>query len=65
MKILTAEEINGTIHASVQFEDGNQQTVILPAWATQQNIKDEATRLRAQSDASQANKIDRTDLVDA
>jgi len=49
----------------VQFEDGNQQTVMLPSWATKQNIKDEAKRLRAQSDARQVNKKDRTDLVDA
>lgn len=48
----------------VQFDDGFVQTVNLPSWATKDNIKDEAVRLRKQVEDREANKIMRSDLVD-
>ena len=64
-RVIAAEQMDGQIHASVEFDDGNSQTVILPSWATNQNLKDEAKRLRDLSDARQTNKKEREDLIDA
>jgi hypothetical protein len=64
-KITTAEEHNdGFITATVAFEDGLNQTVRLPKWANKKNIKDEAVRMREESEARIAAKTSRSDLVE-
>jgi len=63
-KVTTAHENDGQVTAVVSFDDGLTQTVVLPAWATAQNIKDEAKRLRAIAEARESGKVDRKDLVD-
>ena len=65
MKIREAQEHNdGTVTASVEFPDGLMQTVVLPSWATKQNIKDEAKRLRDHAEAKEKAKKVRRDLTD-
>lgn len=63
LRIIAAEEgSDGFITASVAFDDGMDQTVRLPNWASKQNIKDEAQRLRDDAEAASAAKTKRTDL---
>lgn len=65
MKVVDAREhADGTIEASVEFPDGLTQSVVLPSWATKQNIKDEAKRLRDKAEATEKAKKVRGDLKD-
>ena len=64
VKIVVAEESNGMITATVRFDDGKDQTVVLPAWATKQNIKAEAKRLRDEAEDRESRKTKREDLVE-
>lgn len=64
-KITVAEEgLDGMITATVRFDDGLDQTVRLPNWASKKNIKDEAQRLRDAAEAETQAKTHRTDLVE-
>lgn len=64
MKIVSASETNGTITATVQFGDGLEQTVNLPSWATRENIRKEARRLRDEAESRERTRTSRTDLMD-
>ena len=64
MKVIDAQErADGTVTASVEFEDGLTQTVIVPSWATRENILAEARRLRRQAEATESGKKVRKDLI--
>lgn len=64
MKITQAHEINDHLEATVEFEDGWTTSVHLPNWASKDNIKDEAKRLRKQAEDKDKSKRLRHDLVD-
>lgn len=64
MRIVGAEEHDGYVTASVEFDDGQTQTIILPSWASKDNFKDEAQRLRDKAEAMHENKVSREDLCD-
>ncbi len=64
MKVVQAHEQDDHIEATVEFPDGYTQSVHVPAWATKQNIKDEAQRLRTQVENREKNKKSRADLED-
>lgn len=63
MKIVEATETDGHITAKVRFPDGLEQSVQLPAWASKQNIKDEAQRLRTDAESRNARARSREDLL--
>jgi len=65
MKIVEASEVDGHITAKVQFPDGLEQSVILPTWASMENIKDEARRLRDLAESREAARTLRPDLEDS
>lgn len=62
MKILQAHEEGDQIEATVEFPDGFTQSVRVPIWATKQNIKDEAKRIRKQIEDRETKKVKRPDL---
>lgn len=64
MKVVQAEEIDGQIQAVVEFPDGFRQTVFVPLWANNGNIKAEAARSRKQVEDRESNKVRRSDLED-
>lgn len=64
MKIIEASETEGQVSAKVRFPDGLEQSVNLPSWATKQNIKDEARRLRESAEARDTARKKRADLED-
>lgn len=64
MKIIEASETDDHISAKVRFPDGLEQSVNLPSWATKQNIKDEAKRLREQAESRETKRKKRADLED-
>lgn len=65
MQIIAAEEKDGRIIASVRFDDGMDQTVIVAKeGCTKKVIREEARRLRLAHEAEQRGRKVRQDLLD-